>query len=102
VGSDLLAALRAEGVEAVCQALPSWLNQVTTGGSGDDVTLGLLYRPDALQSPETPASPLDPGSKAIVVTSSHPSSIKLYEDPNIEERQTPDGDSSPSRLDKQI
>lgn len=43
VGSDLLEMLRSEGVEYVREQLPSWLEQASREGSGDDVTVGLLF-----------------------------------------------------------
>jgi hypothetical protein len=44
VGSDLLALIRAEGLAAVEANLEAWLKEASEQGSGDDVTLGLLYR----------------------------------------------------------
>jgi Protein phosphatase 2C len=44
VGSDLLALIRAEGLAAVEANLEAWLQEASEQGSGDDVTLGLLYR----------------------------------------------------------
>jgi serine/threonine protein phosphatase PrpC len=48
VGTDLLEKLQKEGCEAVAQQLPEWLQEASNLGSGDDVTLGILYR----QGPE--------------------------------------------------
>jgi hypothetical protein len=42
-GLDILKALRAEGVSRVRNNLEGWLKDTTTVGSGDDVTLGILY-----------------------------------------------------------
>ncbi len=44
VGSDLLTLIRTEGLEAVEANLEGWLREASEQGSGDDVTLGLLYR----------------------------------------------------------
>ena len=44
VGTDLLAILQKEGCEAVNQQLPEWLREASDLGSGDDMTLGILYR----------------------------------------------------------
>ncbi len=55
VASDLLSAVRAEGVAAVEAELPGWLNEASAAGSGDDVTVGLLYRIDGPTAP-SPAS----------------------------------------------
>jgi serine/threonine protein phosphatase PrpC len=44
VGTDLLGILQKEGCEAVDQQLPEWLQEASNLGSGDDMTLGILYR----------------------------------------------------------
>ncbi|MBX3000989.1 MAG: protein phosphatase 2C domain-containing protein [Caldilineaceae bacterium] len=44
VGSDLLTLLRAEGVDAIQRKLPEWLKEASEAGSGDDVTVVLVYR----------------------------------------------------------
>ena len=48
VGADMLALLREDGAEPVRRGLPAWLADTSRRGSGDDITLGLVYRPDAL------------------------------------------------------
>ncbi|MBN1874077.1 MAG: protein phosphatase 2C domain-containing protein [Anaerolineae bacterium] len=45
--SDYLNLIREEGVDAVVGYMEDWLNEVSSSGSGDDVTLGLLCRMDA-------------------------------------------------------
>lgn len=63
VGSDLLQLIRCEGLDVVEQNLESWLAEASRVGSGDDVTLGMLYRTassGSLQDHEQPAPP-DPG-----------------------------------------
>jgi hypothetical protein len=42
-GLDILRALRSEGVSRVRNSLEGWLRDTTRVGSGDDVTLGILY-----------------------------------------------------------
>jgi len=44
VGPDLLTLLRSEGLEPVRDCLPAWLDEASRLGSGDDVTVGLLFR----------------------------------------------------------
>jgi serine/threonine protein phosphatase PrpC len=44
IGPDYLALLRRVGVNRVAAGLPGWLAEVTRTGSGDDITLGLLWR----------------------------------------------------------
>lgn len=43
VGTDLLTMIRNEGLKAVEANLPTWLREASAEGSGDDVTVGLLY-----------------------------------------------------------
>ena len=43
VGSDLLAAIRADGLSAVRKQLPDWLAQTSAAGSGDDITVALGF-----------------------------------------------------------
>ena len=68
VATDLLDAFRSRGVGAVKEKLPTWLDEVSTMGSGDDVSIGLLIRSDI------PANPLplagDPGVEAPIDASS--------------------------------
>lgn len=49
VGPDLLEMLRTAGVEYVREQLTSWLEQASREGSGDDVTVGLLFHTGASQ-----------------------------------------------------
>ena len=44
VGHDLLDMIRKDGIDAVSGQLPSILEHASTHGSGDDITLGLVYR----------------------------------------------------------
>ncbi|HYO62499.1 MAG TPA: PP2C family serine/threonine-protein phosphatase [Pyrinomonadaceae bacterium] len=62
VGSDLLEMLRSDGFDPVSASLRGWLEEATRSGSGDDCTLGLICRMDALRSVE--AAPAAGGSKA--------------------------------------
>jgi hypothetical protein len=48
VGTDLLAMIREEGLQHVAAGLETWLAEASDSGSGDDVTLGLLCRRDAV------------------------------------------------------
>lgn len=51
VGSDLLEMLRSDGFDFVSENLKGWLEEATRMGSGDDTTLGIVCRMDALQKP---------------------------------------------------
>ncbi len=43
-GPDLLSILQRSGMDEVLGALPSWLNASSQDGSGDDVSLGFIWR----------------------------------------------------------
>ncbi|MBN1955054.1 MAG: protein phosphatase 2C domain-containing protein [Anaerolineae bacterium] len=51
VGSDILEMIRTQGLTAVQESLQSWLTEASQDGSGDDITLGILCRLDALEIP---------------------------------------------------
>jgi hypothetical protein len=44
VGRDYYLKVREHGLEAVAQRLPTWLRQVSQDGSGDDISVALLFR----------------------------------------------------------
>jgi serine/threonine protein phosphatase PrpC len=52
VGGDLLEMLRSDGFDFVNDNLKAWLEEATRMGSGDDTTVGLICRMDALKKPE--------------------------------------------------
>lgn len=51
VGPDLLKGLREEGLDKVNAELEGWLTDASTIASGDDITVGILCRLDALKPP---------------------------------------------------
>ncbi|CAN5808806.1 hypothetical protein BH24ACI1_BH24ACI1_25110 [soil metagenome] len=52
-GTDILNMLAAEnGFDAVNENLKAWLEEATQMGSGDDCTVGIIYRPDRLKKSE--------------------------------------------------
>lgn len=52
-GTDILNMLASDdGYKAVSENLKSWLEEATRMGSGDDCTVGIIYRPDALEKTE--------------------------------------------------
>lgn len=48
VGPDLLGLIRSQGTDGVSENLETWLTEASQVGSGDDITLGILCRIDAL------------------------------------------------------
>jgi len=55
VGSDILAIMREDSVRAVEENLLEWLDEASASGSGDDISLGILYRVDAVRAQSGPA-----------------------------------------------
>ncbi|MGH9941512.1 MAG: PP2C family serine/threonine-protein phosphatase [Pyrinomonadaceae bacterium] len=51
VGRDLLEMLRSDGFDFVNENVKGWLEEATRAGSGDDSTLGLICRMDAVRKP---------------------------------------------------
>ncbi len=48
VGKDYLNLIRQHGLEQVAKYLPTWLTEASDSGSGDDITVGLIYRNESL------------------------------------------------------
>ena len=67
VGKDVLEILLSDGIETVERSLEPWLEEASETGSGDDITLAILCRLDAL-SKSIDAVPRD----AIVKTEAEP------------------------------
>lgn len=57
VGSDLLAMLKEHGAGPVAEHLPGWLAETTESGSGDDISVGLLYRMASEASAQPDSAP---------------------------------------------
>jgi serine/threonine protein phosphatase PrpC len=120
VGVDLLTMMREEegkGVEKVESSLEQWLKETSEGGSGDDISAGLILRIAALQErheaeaeevstlaeekpeAETPEpSPLDAITEeaAIAAEASNAEEPSVAETPQPDAGHTPEA-SSPSR-----
>jgi serine/threonine protein phosphatase PrpC len=62
VGSDLLKMMRTDGIKNVEDNLEIWLADASASGSGDDVTLGIICRDDAVAKSleNSPASEAQP------------------------------------------
>lgn len=60
VGADILEVMRSDGVQKVRGSLREWLSEASKSGSGDDISLGIVYREDAFSpeaQPDTTAAP---------------------------------------------
>ena len=68
-GSDVREVINTDGLSAVAARLEDWLGEMTERGSGDDISLGIICRPDALnpspgqQDGHDPARPGRRGEK---------------------------------------
>jgi serine/threonine protein phosphatase PrpC len=49
-GGDFLELLGTEGYDYISENLKTWLEETTATGSGDDTTVGIIYRPEAVKS----------------------------------------------------
>lgn len=56
VGSDMLDILHTDGLEVVEQNLSGWLEDASRAGSGDDITMGIVF-PEAILSAPVSAPP---------------------------------------------
>jgi len=59
VGTDLLAIMQEDGAQAVEANLATWLEEASVAGSGDDISLGILYRGDVVPAVTRSATPAD-------------------------------------------
>ncbi len=53
-GSDFLELLGTEGDDFISENLGTWLEETTATGSGDDTTVGIIYRPEAVKKRSAP------------------------------------------------
>ena len=84
VGGDLLEMLHSDGFDFVNESLKGWLEEATRAGSGDDTTLGIICRMDALKVP-APAAAVAP----------RPAVKKAKGDPGEGAKQQPAASSPP-------
>ncbi|HEX8556650.1 MAG TPA: PP2C family serine/threonine-protein phosphatase [Pyrinomonadaceae bacterium] len=68
VGSDLLEMLREDGFDPVSASLKGWLEEATRSGSGDDCTVAIICRMDALRKAEEAPGTKAAGSASVEVT----------------------------------
>lgn len=52
VGTDILKMIKVEGPKYVEENLENWLDEASKRGSGDDITLGILYRQEIMERVE--------------------------------------------------
>lgn len=50
VGRDLVEMIGASGLDAIARDIPTWLDETSRLGSGDDVTLAIVCRPAAIRA----------------------------------------------------
>ena len=92
VGSDLLEMLRADGFDSINASLKGWLEEATRSGSGDDCTVGLVCRMDALVMKEgkpaegvkaegASAAPTAEAATATATTGAPPSVLRQADAP---------------------
>ncbi|MBN1488063.1 MAG: protein phosphatase 2C domain-containing protein [Anaerolineae bacterium] len=86
VGSDILNVLKTDGLQTVKDNLPAWLNEASEAGSGDDITLGLVFQ---TQIPGTEKS------------SPHQEEESTPEDERVEDSEEISADEQPAEAPEQ-
>ena len=56
IGTDMLSIIKEKGISPIQANLENWLKETTAAGSGDDITLGLLYITNVAQVGNTSSS----------------------------------------------
>jgi serine/threonine protein phosphatase PrpC len=93
IGTDLLSMLRQSGPDAVHEVMASWLAEASRSGSGDDVTLGVMCRLDALAiAPEPASNETEPDSPDVGALHDASATAVMAGEPTASER--PDNDLS--------
>lgn len=74
-GSDVRRMIETDGIDAVNGKLQAWLTELTKRGSGDDISLGIICRPDVLRRVAARRSQqADAQSGTTATESDHPAS----------------------------
>jgi hypothetical protein len=71
-GSDVSDIVVEQGLAKVAAYLPDWLAEITERGSGDDISLGIICRPNALLPAAAPPSSGSPKPSPATVPSRRP------------------------------
>ncbi len=61
VGKDILDLMRTEGPRMVRSSLSDWMKEASKSGSGDDISIGIIFREEAIQ----PFEYLDPAQQEL-------------------------------------
>ncbi|MEJ5308246.1 MAG: protein phosphatase 2C domain-containing protein [Anaerolineae bacterium] len=99
VGSDILDILRTDGLESVEQNLSGWLQDASAAGSGDDITMGIVF-PEAILSVPAPAPapvvqpPKPRRSRSRTTTSSRPAVAPKTASQPLPEKPQPSASSA--------
>jgi serine/threonine protein phosphatase PrpC len=101
VGKDFLDMIRADGLDKVNASLEAWLSEASAAGSGDDITLAIIYRADALSgtgqgSPASEGAPAGEQSSADTAATGKASTDKETADEDSSEPAALPADSSPA------
>jgi serine/threonine protein phosphatase PrpC len=93
VGSDLLEMLRADGFDPINASLKGWLEEATRSGSGDDCTLGLICRMDAIRKAEADPAAEDAKAEGVPVA---PSAVTATTEMTVAGAQPAGADAEPA------
>lgn len=97
VGSDLVQMLREEnGFDTVSRGLKGWLEEATAAGSGDDCTLAIICRMDALKPTVTLNDAASASESSTVSPADSSSSVSSSQNPTPQVSGTPDAPPAPA------
>jgi cell division protein FtsB len=68
IGRDYLELIRSTGIESIESQLAGFLSETSSGGSGDDISLGILKRIEKLDFSQAPEPEADPGDLGQTIT----------------------------------
>jgi len=96
VGSDILEILRTDGAEVVEENLSDWLADASEAGSGDDITMGILFPENILPVPK-PEKPVEAIAESVAAeeTETGPTA-----DTTVSEATTQVSEEAPSDTDR--
>ena len=99
-GSDFLEMLGSEGFDFISENLKTWLEETTQTGSGDDTTVGIVYRPNGLKTLEAHPAETIPATEKATTKAASETKSENDASPEIEPNSKATEKSSESKPEK--
>jgi serine/threonine protein phosphatase PrpC len=104
IGTDMLEIIRTEGIQMIRSNLEDWLEETTRAGSGDDITLGILYLTEPMPAVDESAQASDHANAGTALQNrtdltnpSHRKQVSPEEQRYILKRKKQQGPIEPSK-----